>query len=142
MTAAAEPTIAQGFAAPPSDARPLVRWWWFGPAVEQSELAREIATMRAGGFGGFEIQPVYPLALDDPTTGVRNLKFLSDEFLADVRFAADTARAQNMRLDITLGSGTLQFQTQRLCSVTRTQSVLFLHPLELYLVSMEVRIEA
>ena len=44
--------------------------------------------------------------------------------------------------DSALGSGTLQFQTQRLCSVTRTQSELFLHPLELYLVSMDVRIEA
>lgn len=102
---AAAQTLAQGFAAPPSDARPLVRWWWFGPAVERSELTREIAAMQAGGFGGFEIQPVYPLALDDPATGFRNLRFLSDEFLADVRFAADTARAQGMRADITLGSG-------------------------------------
>jgi len=75
------------------------------PAVEKNELAREIAAMRAGGFGGFEIQPVYPLAIDDPAMGIRNLKFLSDEFLADVRFAADTARAQGMRADITLGSG-------------------------------------
>lgn len=104
-TVAVAQTVAQGFAAPPSDARPLVRWWWFGPAVEQNELAREIAAMRAGSFGGFEIQPVYPLSLDDPATGIRNLKFLSDKFLADVRFAADTARAQGMRVDITLGSG-------------------------------------
>jgi hypothetical protein len=102
---AAAQSLARGFAAPPSDARPLVRWWWFGPAVERNELAREIAAMQAGGFGGFEIQPVYPLALDDPAMGIRNLKFLSDEFLADVRFAADTARAQGMRVDITLGSG-------------------------------------
>jgi hypothetical protein len=98
-------TVAQGFAAPPSDSRPLVRWWWFGPAVEQNELAREIAAMKKGGFGGFEIQPVYPLALGDPGTGIRNLKFLSDEFLQDVRFANDTGRAQGMRVDVTLGSG-------------------------------------
>ena len=44
--------------------------------------------------------------------------------------------------DIVLGSGMLQFHTQRLFSATRTQSELFLHPRELYLVSMEARIEA
>ena len=95
----------QGFTTPPDNARPLVRWWWFGPAVEQGELAREIAAMRAGGFGGFEIQPVYPLTLDEPAGPIHNLQFLSDEFLRDVGFAAATARAQGLRADVTLGSG-------------------------------------
>ncbi|MGZ5922727.1 MAG: glycosyl hydrolase, partial [Rhizomicrobium sp.] len=98
-------SLWQGFAVPPDNARPLVRWWWFGPAVEQGELAREIAAMRAGGFGGFEIQPVYPLTLDNPAGGTHNLQFLSDEFLRDVGFAAATARAQGLRADVTLGSG-------------------------------------
>lgn len=102
---AAAVNVAHGFATPPSDTRPLVRWWWFGPAVEKDELAREIAAMRTGGFGGFEIQPVYPLALDDPAKGIRNLSFLSEDFLQAVRFAADTGRAQGLRADITLGSG-------------------------------------
>ena len=44
--------------------------------------------------------------------------------------------------DTELGSGMLQFQTQRLFSTTRTQSELFLHPAELYLVIIEARIEA
>ncbi len=44
--------------------------------------------------------------------------------------------------DITLGNGILQLHAQRLFSNTRTHSELFLHPLELYLVSMELRIEA
>ena len=44
--------------------------------------------------------------------------------------------------DITLGNGILQLHAQRLFSATRTHSVLFLYPLELYLVSMEARIEA
>jgi hypothetical protein len=87
------------------DARPMMRWWWFGPAVERDELARELRTMKAGGIGGVEIQPVYPLALDDPQTGFRNIRFLSPEFLAMVGFAADTARELGMRVSITLGSG-------------------------------------
>jgi hypothetical protein len=44
--------------------------------------------------------------------------------------------------DMELGSGMLQFHTQRLFSATRTQSELFLHPMELYLVSSKARIEA
>lgn len=82
--------LRRTFAAPPMDARPMMRWWWFGPAVEQPELARELRTMKAGGIGGVEIQPVYPLELDDPARGVRNMRFLSREFLNMVGFAAKT----------------------------------------------------
>ena len=83
----------------------MMRWWWFGPAVERDELARELQTMEAGGIGGVEIQPVYPLELDDPQTGFHNLPFLSPEFLKMVGFAANTGHALGMRVSITLGSG-------------------------------------
>src|SRR5882757_1573996 len=80
-------SVQQNFLAPPDDARVMMRWWWFGPAVTHQELEREILAMKAGGIGGFEIQPVYPLALDDKATGFRNLPYLSDEFLDAVKFA-------------------------------------------------------
>ena len=98
-------TLRRGFASPPEDARPMMRWWWFGPAVNHDELARELRTMQDGGIGGVEIQPVYPLALDDPQTGFRNLCFLSPEFLRMVSFAAKTGESLGMRVSITLGSG-------------------------------------
>jgi hypothetical protein len=97
--------VQQGFLNPPADARPLMRWWWFGPAVVPAELEREILAMKAGGIGGFEIQPVYPLALDDTATGLRNLPYLSDDFLSAVSFASRIARANGMRVDMTLASG-------------------------------------
>ena len=93
------------FAAPPADARPMMRWWWFGSAVDREELARDLRTMKAGGIGGVEIQPVYPLELDDPQTGFQNLPFLSPEFLKMVGFAANTGHDLGMRVSITLGSG-------------------------------------
>jgi hypothetical protein len=83
----------------------MMRWWWFGPAVEQDELARELQTMKAGGIGGAEIQPVYPLELNDPQIGFRNLPFLSPDFLKMVHFAAQTGHDLGMRMSITLGSG-------------------------------------
>ena len=83
----------------------MIRWWWFGPAVTRPELARELRQMKQGGLGGFEIQPVYPLALDDPQTGFHNFPFLSPEFLDDVRFVNQQARALGLRSNLTLGSG-------------------------------------
>lgn len=97
--------VQRSFLNPPDDARPMMRWWWFGPAVVKPELEREILAMKSGGIGGFEIQPVYPLALDDQTMGFRNYPYLSQEFLDNVRFAAETARANGMRVDLTLASG-------------------------------------
>src|SRR6478672_549828 len=80
--------LRRTFAEPPDDARVMMRWWWFGPAVTHSELEREMRAMKSGGIGGFEVQPVYPLALDNPETGLRNLRFLSPEFLEALQFAA------------------------------------------------------
>ncbi|MGJ5820340.1 glycosyl hydrolase [Paludibaculum fermentans] len=97
--------IRASFAAPPPDSRIMMRWWWFGPAVTQHELQRELEVMKAGGIGGVEIQPVYPLALDDPEKKIRNLPFLSADFLDSLKFAAETGRRLGLRVDLTLGSG-------------------------------------
>ena len=83
----------------------MMRWWWFGPAVEKGELARELRTMKAGGIGGVEVQPVYALELDDAQKGFRNLPFLSKDFLDMVSFTAQTAHDLGLRLNFTLGSG-------------------------------------
>src|SRR5580765_5883265 len=96
-------TMQQDFAAPPADARIMMRWWWFGPAVTKAEIERELRVMKEGGIGGVELQPVYPLALDDPASGVQNLPFLSDAFLDALRFASVEARELGLRMDLTLG---------------------------------------
>ena len=96
---------AAHFATPPLDARPLLRWWWFGPAVVKPELEREMNAMKQGGFGGFEIQPVYPMELDDPARGIRNVPYMSPDFLDAVAFANRKAREQGLRVDVTLASG-------------------------------------
>jgi hypothetical protein len=93
------------FASPPDDSRIMMRWWWFGPAVTRPEIERELQAMKAAGIGGVEVQAVYPVSLDDEARGVRNLPFLSEEFLEALRFASDTARGLGLRFDVTVGSG-------------------------------------
>ena len=73
--------LRRGFERPPDDARMMVRWWWFGPAVTKPELEREMRAMKEGGIGGFEVQPAYPLELDNPAKGFNNLPYLRPEFL-------------------------------------------------------------
>src|SRR5208283_3748668 len=98
-------SLESSFRTPPDDSRIMMRWWWFGPAVTKVEIAREIRTMKAGGIGGFEVQPVYPLALDGQIPGLKNVPFLSPEFFDMLKFTAAEAKAQGMRMDLTLGSG-------------------------------------
>jgi hypothetical protein len=90
---------------PPADSRIMMRWWWFGPSVTKPELERELRVMKQGGIGGVEVQVTYPLALDDPERGFKNVPYLSDSFIENLRFVSDKARALGMRFDLTLGSG-------------------------------------
>jgi hypothetical protein len=90
------------FLSPPDDSRIMMRWWWFGPAVTDEELARELEVMKAGGIGGVEVQPVYPLRSMrwDPHGDV-SLRCVSEA----LRAASDKAAALGLRFDLTLGSG-------------------------------------
>ena len=90
---------------PSPDARPMMRWWWFGPAVTPDGLDRELQAMHDAGLGGVEVQPVYPLVPDDRGRGLVNHPFVSTPFLDAVRHSAETARRLGLRFDLTLGSG-------------------------------------
>jgi hypothetical protein len=98
-------SLKRQFLHPPDDARMMVRWWWFGPAIAKPELEREMRSMKDAGIGGFEVQPVYPLEIDNPDRGIRNLPYLSPEFLDALQFTSGKARELGLRADLTLGSG-------------------------------------
>ena len=97
--------IYQGFATPPDDARPMVRWWWFGVAVQRSEILHELRQMKADGIGGVELAFVYPQVLNDPTGGLENLPFLSPAMLREITYAQAEGRKLGLRVDLTLCSG-------------------------------------
>jgi len=98
-------TIRKDFMNPPNEARPMVRWWWFGPAVVKPEILRELEQMKADGIQGAELAFVYPEVLDDPAKGLKNLPFLSPEMLDDVNYAQSEGRKLGLRIDVTLCSG-------------------------------------
>jgi alpha-L-rhamnosidase len=98
-------TLKRDFHNPPADTKPMMRWWWFGIAVERPELLRELQQMKADGIGGVELAFVYPQVLDDPAKNLINEPFLSPAMLDNVRYAQSEARKLGLRVDVTLGSG-------------------------------------
>jgi hypothetical protein len=91
--------LRQGFLRPPQDAKIMMRWWWFGPALTRADVDRDLANMKQGGIGGVEVQPVYPLSLEG------NYPFLSDPFIDLLRYTRARTAAMDLRMDLTLGSG-------------------------------------
>ena len=83
----------------------MMRWWWFGPSVTHDELEREMRAMKAGGIGGFEVQPVYPLALDDAAEASRTLPFSRTISSTPSASRPTRPRELGLRMDLTLGSG-------------------------------------
>jgi hypothetical protein len=90
---------------PPTSAKPMTRWWWFGGAVTPEEITRELVFMKEAGLRGAEIQPVYPVAVDDPARGIRNIPYFTEDWYAVLRHAVREARRLELQLDFTLGSG-------------------------------------
>src|SRR5271154_889524 len=105
ITLSCQVDLKQQFQNPPAEFRPMVRWWWFGIAVEKGELLLELQQMKADRIGGAELAFVYPQVLDDPAKGLRNYPFLSPEMLECVHYAQQEGRKLGLRIDVTMGSG-------------------------------------
>ncbi len=99
--------LQKNFQTPPDDARIMCRWWWFGPAVSPASIDHDLNAMKAGGVGGFEVQPTYPLVVNSGSgaSAVTNLKFMSPQHLSMLGYTAAKAKALGLRMDLTLGSG-------------------------------------
>lgn len=93
------------FADPPAEYGMGVHWWWFGPAVTRPEVERELKVMHRAGIASVLIYPVYPISPDDPAHGIRNLRYLSPEFLDVLGHAVRYARQLGMTVEIVIGTG-------------------------------------
>jgi len=106
--AASSAFVRQQFKSPPKKYRPLVRWWWPGNDVTDSELRREIGVLDEAGFGGAEIQAfVKGFATNSLSEKKvqRINSYASESFFRHVAITADEARKHDMFIDYTFGSG-------------------------------------
>ncbi|QHS59336.1 glycosyl hydrolase [Chitinophaga agri] len=84
-----------------SETKPWIRWWWMGNAVDEKELASSLKMLGDAGFGGVEIAPIYGAKGYES----RYVDFLSPRWTNLLRYTVNTAKANNMGVDLTTGTG-------------------------------------
>lgn len=97
--------IAIGFRNVPNEARMRMYWRVFGPAWQPAEINDELDHAKAVGLGGLVAYFMYPVALDDPSRGIKNIRFGSPEFLRTFAYAARQAQIRGLRFGINGGTG-------------------------------------
>jgi hypothetical protein len=92
------------FQTPPATARPTMRWWWNGNAVEAKEIVRELEILQQAGMGGVEVCPITMPQGAKPLPAKR-LKWLSAEWCQMLKTASDAAAKRGMHVDLVAGCG-------------------------------------
>ncbi len=97
--------IESRFRNPPDESRMATYWWIFGPAWTDDEIDRELQVLSDAGIGRVMIFPLYPYEVDAPQRGIKNLEYLSPEFLERFRHAVHKARELSIQVDLVMGTG-------------------------------------
>jgi len=91
---------------PPQGVRPVARWWWPGGSVEPEVLRRQLAAIRAAGFGAVELQPLLLGLGDEDFAADPSIRSVGTPgFHARLAQAAAMAQETGLAFDLTLGSG-------------------------------------
>ncbi len=84
-----------------NESRPWTRWWWLGSALDAPAITRELETLRAAGFGGVEITPIYGVRGHES----RFVPYLSDAWLTLLDHTLREARRLGLGVDMATGTG-------------------------------------
>lgn len=68
-----ETLVAQTLPQPTREARPGIRWWWLGSAVDKENLKWNLSQYKEKGIGAVEITPIYGVQGNDKN----NIQYLS-----------------------------------------------------------------
>ncbi len=96
--------LFEQFQDPAADARPMVRWWWNGNAVDAAEIKRELVIMKEAGIGGVEINSI-AMPPHVTKTSAKSLRWAGPEWIRMVKTAALEAKELGMITDLIVGSG-------------------------------------
>jgi hypothetical protein len=92
---------AQGWPEVTPTARPWMRWWWPGSAVEPAQLTRQLEAFAAAGIGGVEITPIYGARGAES----RDLPYLSPRWVEMLAHTTREARRLGLGVDMATGTG-------------------------------------
>lgn len=70
------------------EAKPGVRWWWLGSAVDKPNLAWSLSQYASHGIGAVEITPIYGVQGNDRN----DIPYLSDKWMDMLHFTEAEAQ--------------------------------------------------
>jgi hypothetical protein len=82
-------------------AKPWVRWWWPGSAVEPAQLSAQLKAYAEAGIGGVEITPIYGARGGES----RDIAYLSPRWVAMLAHTAREAKRLGLGVDMATGTG-------------------------------------
>lgn len=85
----------------PSEAKPYLRWWWHGSAVDRRGLDYNLSEFAQKGFGGVEITPIYGVQGNE----ANDLRYLSPEWMEAYKHTVARARELGLQVDLSNTTG-------------------------------------
>ena len=101
LTVAVSPVMGQSWPVSTTEAKPGVRWWWLGSAVDKENLKWNLRQYSEHGIGAVEITPLYGVQGNQ----ANNIPYLSDKWMEMLRYTQDQCRENSIELDMATGTG-------------------------------------
>ena len=92
---------AQQWPAVQREAKPGLRWWWLGSAVDKPNLQWSLKQYAEHGAGAIEITPIYGVQGNEKY----NIEYLSDKWMEMLRYVQTEAKKNDLEVGMTTGTG-------------------------------------
>ena len=92
---------AQLLPTPTQEAKPGVRWWWMGSAVDQENLKWNLDEYAKAGIGAVEITPLYGVQGNDKN----DIPYLSPKWMDMLQFVEKENKQVGIETDMATGTG-------------------------------------
>ena len=86
---------------PSKEAKAGTRWWWMGSAVDDANLAWNLAEYSRVGLGTVEVTPIYGVQGNE----AHELKFLETPWMNALKKTYQEAETHSMDVDMNMGTG-------------------------------------
>ncbi len=95
------PLHAQQWPIVRQEAKPGLRWWWLGSAVDKPNLQWSLQQYADHGAGAVEITPIYGVQNNE----ANNIDYLSDKWMEMLRYTEQQGAADGIEIDMATGTG-------------------------------------
>ena len=86
---------------PTQEAKPGVRWWWMGSAVDKENLKWNLDEYAKTGIGAVEITPLYGVQGNDKN----DIPYLSPKWMEMLKFVEEENKKVDIETDMATGTG-------------------------------------